>query len=80
MAKLIVVCRATGVVGGGVVRRMLSEGWRVRALTRDVDSASAKALAEADAELGIADYEDVASLEKAFEVSAYTALQSDTLT
>jgi uncharacterized protein YbjT (DUF2867 family) len=54
MAKLIVVCGATGGLGGSVARRMLSEGWRVRGITRNKDSASAN-------------YDDVASLEVAFE-------------
>ena len=32
MTKLIVVCGATGGLGGAVARRMLSEGWRVRGI------------------------------------------------
>ena len=67
MAKLIVVCGATGGLGGAVARRMLSEGWRVRGITRNKDSAGAKALVEAGAELASANYDDVASLEAAFE-------------
>jgi NAD(P)-dependent dehydrogenase (short-subunit alcohol dehydrogenase family) len=67
MTKLIVVCGATGGLGGSVARRMLSEGWRVRGITRNKDSAGAKALVEAGAELASANYDDVASLEAAFE-------------
>lgn len=67
MAKLIVVCGATGGLGGSVARRMLSEGWRVRGITRNKESASAKALTEAGVELVTADFDDVVSLEKAFE-------------
>jgi uncharacterized protein YbjT (DUF2867 family) len=67
MAKLIVVCGATGGLGGAVARRMLSEGWRVRGITRNKDSAGAKTLIEAGAELASANYDDVASLEVAFE-------------
>lgn len=67
MAKLIVVCGATGGLGGGVARRILDEGWRVRGITRNKESASAKALLEAGVELVAADYDDVSSLEKAFE-------------
>jgi NAD(P)-dependent dehydrogenase (short-subunit alcohol dehydrogenase family) len=67
MAKLIVVCGATGGLGGAVARRMLSEGWRVRGITRNKDSAGAKTLIEAGAELAFANYDDVASLEAAFE-------------
>lgn len=70
MSKLIVVCGATGGLGGSVVRRMLGEGWRVRGITRNTESASAKALAETGVELTTANYDDFATLEKAFEVSA----------
>lgn len=69
MAKTIVVCGATGGLGGSVARHMLKEGWKVRGITRNKDSAGAKALIEAGAELASADYDDVASLETAFEVS-----------
>jgi NAD(P)-dependent dehydrogenase (short-subunit alcohol dehydrogenase family) len=68
MAKTIIVCGATGGLGGSVARRMLNEGWKVRAITRNKDSAGAKALLEAGAELASADYDDVESLEGAFEV------------
>lgn len=69
MAKLIVVCGATGGLGGGVARQMLKDGWRIRGITRNKDSAGAKALIEAGAELASANYDDVKSLETAFEVS-----------
>ena len=68
MAKTIVVCGATGGLGGSVARRMLKEGWQVRGITRNKDSAGAKALVEAGVELTSADYDDVASLEAAFQV------------
>lgn len=68
MAKTIVVCGATGGLGGSVARRMLKEGWQVRGITRNKDSAGAKALVEAGVELASADYDDVASLEAAFQV------------
>ena len=68
MAKLITVCGATGGVGGSVARRMLKEGWSVRAITRNTESAAAKALAEQGAQLASANYDDVASLEQAFKV------------
>jgi hypothetical protein len=67
MPRFIVVCGATGGLGGSVARRMLSEGWTVRGITRNKDSASAKALVEAGAELTSANYDDIASLEAAFE-------------
>lgn len=69
MAKLIVVCGATGGLGGSVARRMLKDGWKVRAITRNKESAGAKALLEAGAELASANYDDVSSLKTAFEVS-----------
>jgi uncharacterized protein YbjT (DUF2867 family) len=73
MANTIVVCGATGGLGGSVARHMLKEGWAVRGITRNKDSAGAKALIEAGAELASADYDDVASLEAAFQVStSYT--------
>ena len=66
--KLIVVSGATGQLGGSVARRMLQEGWKVRALTRNHESAAAKALKEGGAELATADYGSVESLQKCFEV------------
>ena len=71
MAKLITVCGATGGVGGSVARRMLKEGWSVRAITRNPESAAAKALAEQGAQLASANYDDVASLEQAFKVRMF---------
>ena len=68
MAKLIVVTGATGQLGGSVARRMLKEGWNVRAITRNTKSAAAVALAEQGAEITTADYDDEASLLKAFKV------------
>ena len=70
MAKLIVVCGATGSQGGSVARRMLKEGWDVRAITRSVDGPAAQKLKSQGAELATANYDDEKSLIKAFEVSA----------
>ncbi|KAI6860353.1 hypothetical protein KC343_g14503 [Hortaea werneckii] len=68
MSKLIVVCGATGQLGGSVARRMLNgEGWRVRAITRNVNSQAAQALAAKGAELASADYDDEASLVEVFK-------------
>ncbi|GKT45793.1 NmrA-like family domain-containing protein 1 [Colletotrichum spaethianum] len=66
--KLIAVVGATGNQGGSVARRFLAAGYRVRALTRNVDSPSAAALAAlgSDVELVSADLENVTSLEEAF--------------
>ena len=76
MAKLIVVCGATGQLGGSVARRMLNEGWSVRAITRNTNGEAAKALAAKGAELATADYDDEASLTKAFEVNLANPLMA----
>jgi len=45
MSKLITVFGATGAQGGSVVEQLLKEGsWKVRAITRNLDSDKAKAL------------------------------------
>ncbi|KAK7526383.1 uncharacterized protein IWZ02DRAFT_430468 [Phyllosticta citriasiana] len=68
MAKTIVVTGATGTQGSSVVRVMLETGsWKVRAVTRNPESDSAKALAVKGAEVVAADYDDETSIEKAFE-------------
>ena len=61
---------ATGAQGSGLVRAILNDKngpFAVRAITRDVNSDKAKALAEAGAEVVAADVDDVKSLTKAFE-------------
>ena len=73
--RIIAVVGATGAQGGGLVRAILADptgGFAVRALTRDVDSAKAKALAAAGAEVVAAAVDDVASLRRAFH-GAYGA-------
>ncbi len=68
--RIIAVVGATGAQGGGLVRAILNDKngpFAVRAITRDVNSAKAKALAEAGAEVVAADVDDVKSLKKAFE-------------
>ena len=73
--KIIAVVGATGAQGGGLVRAILNDragGFTARALTRDVKSDKAKALAELGAELVTADVDDPASLERAF-AGAYGA-------
>ncbi|OQN98185.1 hypothetical protein B0A48_15461 [Cryoendolithus antarcticus] len=61
MAKLAVVAGATGNVGGSVARQLLKDGWKVRGITRNVSSASAKALPDAGAEFTSANYDDGAN-------------------
>jgi len=66
--KIIAVTGATGAQGGGLVRAILADpdgGFAVRAITRDVDSDKAKALARAGAEVVAGNVDDEASLAKA---------------
>jgi uncharacterized protein YbjT (DUF2867 family) len=70
MSPIITVIGATGVQGGSVVDAALkSETYKVRAITRKINSDKAKALAARGVELAIADLNDEESLIKAFEVS-----------
>jgi len=64
--KLIAVTGATGQQGGAVARKLLSEGWQVRALTRDASKPAAQALAQSGAELVPGDMDNPAELEAAF--------------
>ncbi|MES2179966.1 MAG: NmrA/HSCARG family protein [Gemmatimonadota bacterium] len=73
--KIIAVVGATGAQGGGVAHAILADPnseFAVRAITRDVDSDKAKALAAAGAEIVSADVDDLESLTRAFE-GAYGA-------
>ena len=73
--KLIAVVGATGAQGGGLARAILADPsgeFAVRALTRNPDSAKAKELAAAGAEVVAADLDDEASVRAAFE-GAYGA-------
>lgn len=73
--KTIAVLGATGAQGGGLVRSILSDasgGFTARALTRNVSSDKAKALANLGAEVVAADIDDDESLKRAFD-SAYGA-------
>jgi len=67
--RVIAVVGATGAQGSGLVRAILNDpagGFAARALTRNVDSAKARALADLGAEVVAADVDDRASLERAF--------------
>ncbi|WP_020575015.1 NmrA/HSCARG family protein [Actinopolymorpha alba] len=63
--KIILVTGATGQQGGATARRLLADGWQVRALTRTPSSSAAKALKAAGAHLVTGDLSDPASLEVA---------------
>jgi uncharacterized protein YbjT (DUF2867 family) len=73
--KLIAVAGATGAQGGALVQAIQADaggGFRARALTRDVNSPKARALAALGAEVVSANVDDAASLEKAL-AGAYGA-------
>jgi len=73
--KIIAVAGATGGQGGGLVRAISSDpssGFVARALTRDVNSDKAQALAKLGAEVVAANVDDAESLKKAF-AGAYGA-------
>jgi uncharacterized protein YbjT (DUF2867 family) len=65
--KVIAVTGATGQQGGAVARKLLAEGWKVRALTRDVDKPAAQELASLSAEIFAGDMDDRAELDAAFK-------------
>lgn len=67
--KIIVVVGATGAQGGGLARAILDDaggGFALRALTRNLGSDKATALAAQGAEVVAADLDDMASLQRAF--------------
>ncbi|MFO0635097.1 MAG: NmrA/HSCARG family protein [Nannocystaceae bacterium] len=61
----ILVTGATGKQGGAVARGLLRHGHTVRAFTRKADSAAAKALADAGAQIVVGALEDRAALDRA---------------
>lgn len=77
MAKLVVVIGATGVQGGSVVSTLLKNWeYKIRAVTRNASSDSAKKLAAEGAEVVAADSGDVASLKAAFQVRPLSGFRS----
>jgi len=73
--KIIAVVGATGAQGGGLARAILNDPkseFAVRAITRDVNSDKARALADLGAELVAADLGDADSVRAAFQ-GAYGA-------
>lgn len=63
----VAVTGATGKQGGATARRLLAAGRPVRALVRDKNAPAAAALADAGAELALADFDDPSSLGPALE-------------
>jgi uncharacterized protein YbjT (DUF2867 family) len=73
--KIIAVVGATGAQGGGLVRAILNDkgsGFTARALTRNINSDKAKALAQQGVEVIAANIDDMESVKKAFD-GAYGA-------
>src|SRR5215211_4502858 len=64
--KIIAVAGATGQQGGAVARKLLAEGWKVRALTRDRNKPAAQELASLGAEVVAGDMDQRAELDAAF--------------
>ncbi|MEG8178430.1 NmrA/HSCARG family protein [Nocardia terpenica] len=67
MDQLVFVTGSTGQQGGAVAARLLADGWKVRALTRNPDGEKARALAAAGAELVVGGLEDDAVLARAID-------------
>jgi uncharacterized protein YbjT (DUF2867 family) len=65
IGKTVLVTGATGQQGGAVAARMLEKGWKLRALTRNLESAAAKKLSRQGVEVLKGDLEDPASIEAA---------------
>ncbi len=68
--KIIAIVGATGAQGGGLARAILSDSksiFKVRALTRSVNSDKSRKLAELGAEVVRADVGDMESVRKAFD-------------
>ncbi len=63
--KIILVTGATGKQGGAVVKHLLKDGWKLRALVRDENKPAAQELKKQGVELIKGDMEDTASLDKA---------------
>jgi len=73
--KIITIFGATGAQGGGLARSILADRdgpFAVRAVTRDLNSDAARALAAAGAEVVAANLDDAAAVERAF-AGAYGA-------
>ena len=61
----ILVLGATGQQGGSVARALRADGWSVRALVRNPDTADAHALADLGCTLAVGDQADRASIDRA---------------
>ena len=64
--RIIAVTGATGQQGGAVALKLLADGWKVRALTRDPNKPAAQELASRGAEIVPGDMDHPRELEAAF--------------
>lgn len=70
MSEIVAVIGATGIQGGSVISTLIEDGiYKVRGITRNVNSPKAKQLAAKGVEMVEANLDDEASLVKAFSVS-----------
>ena len=65
--KIIAVTGATGQQGNAVAKKLLADGWKVRALTRDINKPAAQELKALGAELVAGDMDNRAELDAAFK-------------
>jgi uncharacterized protein YbjT (DUF2867 family) len=65
--KIIAVNGAAGQQGGAVARKLLAEGWKIRALTRDAGKPAAKELTSLGAEIVAGDMDNRTQLDAAFK-------------
>lgn len=64
--RIIAVTGATGLQGGAVARKLLADGWKVRALTRDPNKPAAHELASRGAGIVPGDMDAPVELDAAF--------------
>lgn len=75
MSKTMTVVGATGTQGGGVIQALLEEGsWKIRGITRNPSSDSARALISQGVEVITVNLTDADSLAQAFKVSTSAIL------
>jgi uncharacterized protein YbjT (DUF2867 family) len=66
-SRVILVAGATGKQGGATARNLLKQGFKVRALTRDPNKPTARALADEGAEVVQGDMDERAAMQHALE-------------
>jgi uncharacterized protein YbjT (DUF2867 family) len=65
--KTILVSGATGRQGGGIIKHLLQDGWRIRALTRNTRGRAAQELSQSGVEIVQGDMDDLESLKSAMK-------------